>query len=79
MAAESERGFALYVLGAGGGLVANLRSQILSRGLPGVSAFRRGVRNATLVGGTAGGQELTQEEFHAAARLAGADLAVRLR
>lgn len=78
VAAESERSFAFHVLGAGGGLVANLRSQILSRGLSGVSAFRRGVRNARSAGGTVGAEELTQEGFHSAVRLVGADLTVSI-
>lgn len=64
------------MLGAGGGLVGNLRSQILSRGLAGVSAFRRGVRMATGDGSGDDAHEITQDAFRTAASLAGANLTV---
>lgn len=65
----------LHTLGAAGGLVANLRTQILANGLPGVAAFCRGVREAAR-GSDGGVEEITQEVFHAAASSAGAALTV---
>lgn len=68
----------LHTLGAAGGLVANLRSQILANGLSGVVAFCRGVRKAA---GEVevGGQEIHLGGFRAAASSAGAELTVRIR
>ncbi|CAM9380713.1 unnamed protein product, partial [Ectocarpus sp. 12 AP-2014] len=63
----------LHTLGAAGGLVANLRSQILTNGLPGVAAFCRGVRKAAR-GSNGGVEEITQGAFRAAASSAGAAL-----
>ncbi|CAN0325955.1 unnamed protein product, partial [Ectocarpus sp. 8 AP-2014] len=63
----------LHTLGAAGGLVANLRSQILTNGLPGIAAFCRGVRKAAR-GSDGGVEEITQEAFRAAASSAGASL-----
>lgn len=68
----------LHTLGAAGGLVANLRSQILTNGLPGVAAFCRGVRKAAR-GSDGGVEEITQEAFRAAASSAGAALTVSFR
>ncbi|CAM9395475.1 unnamed protein product [Scytosiphon promiscuus] len=62
-----------HTLGAAGGLVANLRSQILAKGLAGVVAFCRGVRKLA-VRGEGDSQEITQEAFQAAASFAGAKL-----
>lgn len=66
----------LHTLGGAGGLVGNLRSQILANGLSAVVTFCRGVRTAaTRVDGDP--QEIGQEEFRAAASRAGAGLTVR--
>lgn len=69
------RDVALHTLGGAGGLVANLRSQILARGLPGVSTFCRGLRDATVVG-IGNVREIDQEAFRSAADAAGAELTV---
>lgn len=71
----SDKEHVAYTHGAAGGLVANLRSQILANGLPGVAAFCRGVRNLAIsdLGDT---QEITQEAFRASASFAGAKLTV---
>lgn len=69
------RDVALHTLGGAGGLVANLRSQILTRGLPGVTAFCRGVRDATVVG-IGNVREIDLEAFRSAAGAAGAELRV---
>lgn len=74
IAVDDERAVALHTLGGAGGLVANLRSQILARGLPGVSSFCRGVRDAAVGEGNV--RELDQEAFRAAASLSGAELTV---
>lgn len=68
----------LHTLGAAGGLVANLRSQILANGLLGVAAFCRGVRNAAAEA-EVDGQEIHLGGLRAAAALAGAELTVRVR
>lgn len=68
----------LQTLGAAGGLVANLRSQILANGLSGVVAFCRGVREAA-AGIETDGQEINLEGFRAAATFAGAELTVSVR
>lgn len=65
----------LHTLGAAGGLVANLRSQILSNGLSGVVAFCRGVRKAA-ADVDFDGQEINLEGFRAAANSAGAKFTV---
>ena len=69
---------ALHTLGGAGGLVANLRSQILARGLPGLSAFCRGVRDAAVVG-IGNVREIDQEAFCSAADAAAAELTVSSR
>lgn len=65
----------LHTLGGAGGLVANLRSQVLANGLAGVAAFCRGVRKAA-ADRDGDAQEINQEEFRAAASFAGAELTV---
>lgn len=66
-----------HTLGGAGGLVANLRSQILANGLSAIVTFCRGIRNAAArVDGDL--QEIRQEAFRAAASRAGAALTVRL-
>ena len=70
------RDVALHTLGGAGGLVANLRSQILARGLPGVASFCRGVRDATVIG-VGNVHEIDQEAFRSAADAAGVELTVR--
>lgn len=74
---DDDRAFALHILGGAGGLVAKLRLQILARGLPGVSTFSRGVRDALEGDGSV--QEINQDAFRAAATLAGANLTVSIR
>lgn len=71
---DDDQGYALHTLGGAGGLVANLRSQILALGLHGVSTFRRGVRGAAM----GGAGEVTHEAFRAAVGVAGAELTVSL-
>lgn len=66
----------LHTLGGAGGLVANLRSQVLASGLAGVVAFCRGVRTAA-ADRDGDAQEIDQEDFRAAASFAGAELTVR--
>ena len=66
-----------HTLGGAGGLVANVRSQILANGLLALVTFCRGIRTAaTRADGDL--QEINQDAFRAAANRAGAALTVRL-
>lgn len=72
-----DNGHVFHTLGGAGGLVANLRSQILAGGLSAIVKFCRGIRTAAArVDGDV--HEVDQEEFRAAASHAGAALTVRI-
>lgn len=72
---DTERASALHTLGGAGGLVANLRTQVLANGLSGVASFRRSVRDAA-VAGDGRDEGISQDMFCAAIGLAGATLTV---
>lgn len=65
-----------HTLGGAGGLVANLRSQILADGLSAIVTFCRGVR-AAAARVDADLKEIDQDAFRSAASRAGARLTVR--
>ena len=73
VAMSNEQASAVHILGGAGGLAANLRAQILCRGISGVSAFREGVRTAA---GPGSKGEIDQEAFCASAHRAGVRLTV---